>query len=145
MLDKRGTPEAESDFSWTVDFTARYAQAREAMQPHLAEVETQKAEAVTRKDELNALRKANADEAKLNACREALAAAEKAAREAQAKADAIDAACYDLKAVNPRARVARDARTAAEIIESINQHGRTVTTALARLQGLVRVDANIAA
>jgi hypothetical protein len=31
-----------------------------------------------------------------------IAAAEKAARDAQAKADAIDAAVYDLKAVNPR-------------------------------------------
>ena len=31
-----------------------------------------------------------------------IAAAEKAARDAQAKADAIDAAVYDLKALNPR-------------------------------------------
>jgi len=38
-----------------------------------------------------------------------IAAAEKAARDAQAKADAIDAAVYDLKAVNPRGRRRRHA------------------------------------
>lgn len=138
LLEKRGTPEAESDFSWTMDFAARRAKAREEMQPHLAEVEKQKSEAVTLKDKLSALRKANADETQLNACRDSLAAAEKAAREAQAKADAIDAATYDLKAVNPRARVERDTRSPAEIIESISQHGKTVEAALAKLQTLNR-------
>ena len=136
LLAKRGTPKAESDFSWTVDFVARRAKAREEMQPHLAEAEKQKAEAVALKDNLTALRKANANEAELNSCREALAAAEKAVREAQAKADAIDAACYDLKAVNPRARVERDTRTPAEIIVSISQHGKTVEMALAKLRHL---------
>lgn len=91
---------------------------------------------MTLKDKLTTLRKANADEAEINACREALAAADKAAREAQTKADAIDAATYDLKAVNPRARIERDTRTVTEIIESISQHGKTVEAALAKLRGL---------
>jgi len=63
--------------------------------------------------------------------------AEKAARDAQTRADAIDAAVYDLKAVNPRARVVRDTRTPAEIIESIAAHGRAVDAALARLSTLL--------
>jgi type I restriction enzyme M protein len=140
LLDQRGTAAAESDFSWTIDYAARRAKAREAMLPYLDEVENQKAEAVTLKDKLTALRKADADEAELAECREALARAEKAAREAQAKADAIDAAVYDLKAVNPRARVERDTRTSGEVIESIAQHGRTVEAALAKLRALTQAD-----
>jgi hypothetical protein len=69
-----------------------------------------------------------------------LAAAEKAARDAQSRADAIDAAVYDLKAVNARTHVVRDNRTSAEIIESIASHGRTVDAALARLKALLAVD-----
>ena len=134
MLAKRGTPEAESDFSWTVDFAARRTKARKDMAPHLAEVEKQKAEAVSLKDRLAALRKTKADDASLAACRDKLVIAEKSVREAQAKADAIDAAVYDLKAVNPCARVVRDTRTPVEIIESIANHGRTVEAALAKLR-----------
>jgi type I restriction enzyme M protein len=137
LLPHHGKPEAESDFSWTVDFAARRAKAREDMAPHLAEVEKQKAEAVNLKDRLAALRKTNASDDELNACRDALAVAEKAARDAQAEADAIDAAVYDLKAVNPRARVVRDTRSPTEIIESITVHGRTVSAALVRLSGLL--------
>lgn len=58
-------------------------------------------------------------------------------REAQAKADAIDAAVYDLKAVNPRVRVETDTRTAAQIIESIEQHGLVVDAALKKLKALL--------
>jgi type I restriction enzyme M protein len=45
---------------------------------------------------------------------------EKAAREARSKADAIDAAVFDLKAVNPNAVVKIDTRTSEEVIESID-------------------------
>ncbi len=116
---------------------AQETKAREDMAPHLAEVEKQKAEVVSLKDKLSALRKSGAAEEKLTACRESIAVAEKAARDSQAKADAIDAAVYDLKAVNPRARVERDTRTPDEIIESIAGHGRTVEAALARLRNLL--------
>jgi type I restriction enzyme M protein len=136
-MSKRGAPEGESDFSWTVDFAARRARAREDISPHLEEVEKQKAEAVSLKEKLTALRKSGANEEVLTGSRESIAAAEKAARDAQVKADAIDAAVYDLKAVNPRARVERDARMPMEIIESIAGHGRTVEAALARLRSLM--------
>jgi len=138
MLAKRGTPEGESAFSWTVDISARRAKAREDMAPHLEEVEKQKAEAVSLKEKLSALRKSGASEAALIECRESIVAAERAARDTQAKADAIDAAVYDLKAVNPRARIERDTRTPKEIIESIASHGRTVEAALARLRMLIQ-------
>jgi type I restriction enzyme M protein len=137
LLPRRGKPAAESDYSWTVEFAARRAKARDDMVPHLREVEKQKATAVNLKDRIARLRKANANSTEVTSFRDALAAAEKAARDAQAVADAIDAAVYDIKAVNPRARVVRDTRTPAEIIKSIASHGRTVQSALARLQGLL--------
>lgn len=69
--------------------------------------------------------------------RDRLAVAEKAIREAQAKADAIDAAVFDLKAVNPRVRVERDTRSPQEIAASVAAHGRQVEAALARLTALL--------
>lgn len=137
LLPQRGTPEGESDFSWTVDFSARRAKAREDMAPHLAEAERLKNEAVALKEEMARLKKAKAPDGQITACREALDAIERAGREAQAKADAIDAATFDLKAVNPRARVERDTRTTEQILESIAHHGRTVDGALARLRQLM--------
>jgi type I restriction enzyme M protein len=103
------------------------------MTPHLEEVEKKKAGAVALKEKISSLRKRGANDTEISAVREALAAAEKSAREAQAKADAIDAAVYDLKAVNPRARVDQDMRSPTEIIESIAKHGLTIDTALKRL------------
>jgi type I restriction enzyme M protein len=139
MLAARGSIAGESDFSWRVDFAARRAKAREEMAPHLAMVEKHKAEAVALKDRLAALRKAGIEASKLDACRAEIAAAEKAARDAQAKADGIDAAVYDLKAVNPRAVADADTRNTEEIIESIKSHGQTIKDALARLKELISV------
>lgn len=87
------------------------------------------------------MKKAKAKSGKLVVCRERIAVAEKAAREAQAKADAIDAAVFDLKAVNPRARVERDIRTPAQILDAIAGHGQDVDAALAKLRQLLKIPA----
>lgn len=138
LLAGRGTPEGESDFSWTVDFAARRAQARADMAPHLAGVERLRAQAVALKEQLTDLKKARAADQEQAAVREQLLALEKAARDAQAAADAIDAATFDLKAVNPKAKVERDTRGSAQIIESIADYGRQVDAALWRLKQLTQ-------
>lgn len=140
LLAQRSTEAAESDFSWMVDFMARRAGAREAMAPHLAEAETRREELVRLKEQYSQLRRTKAGRDALDACRELQVRADKAAREAQAKADAIDAACYDLKAVNPRARDERDKRTPEEILESIAKRGDEVEQSLAKLQKLLDVE-----
>lgn len=71
------------------------------MVPHLTKVEKRVSETVALKDKLATLKRAKASEANIESCREELALVEKAQREAQAKAAAIDAATFDLKAVNP--------------------------------------------
>ena len=140
LLAKHGTAEAESNFSWTVDVTARRAKAREDMAPYLADVERRRNEAVAAKEKIATLKRALASDAKLAVWREKLATAEKAGRDAQTKADAIDAATFDLKAVNPRVRVDRDTRTVLEIIGSIESHQRVVDEAMQKLRGLVGSD-----
>jgi len=68
---------------------------------------------------------------------------DKAARELEARAAAIDAAVFDLKAVNPNAVATVDERTPAEIIASIDAQGRIVTQALGRLRALLKADAQV--
>lgn len=59
------------------------------------------------------------------------------AREANAKAAAIENAVYDLKAVNPHRRVEEDTRSPSEIIGSIEEKGREANAALERLRILL--------
>ena len=138
LLGRRGQPEADSDYSWTVDIAARRAQAQADKAPHDAEAARWREQAVTLKTQLAALKKARpVPQADIEACQQAIQAADKAAREADARAAAIDAAAFDLKAVNPNMRTTQDNRTPAEILDTIERHGQAVGEALARLRGLM--------
>ena len=55
------------------------------------------------------------------------------AREQKAKAEGIENAVYDLKAVNPNAKDLSDKRSPAELISFINEKSKSVQEALARL------------
>ncbi len=137
LLARRGTPEGESRYSWTVDFAARRAKAREEMQPHLDEAETIKTRVVDLKETLKARKKERAEPSAIEALEQEIKAREKAARDALAKAVAIDAAVFDLKAVNPNAVAKTDPRTPAEIIASIEAQGEIVSAALSNLKKLL--------
>ena len=138
LLPRRGTPSAESPYSWTIDFAARRKQAREAMQPHLDEAERLKAVVVTLKEDLKARRKSGAPTEGMEALETQIREQEKAAREAQSKAAAIGATVFDLKAVNPNVVAQLDTRTPAEVIASIEAQGDIVATALATLRTLLQ-------
>lgn len=137
QLSLRGTPGANSRYSWTVDFAARRAKARAEAQPFKDEAARLKAEVVDLKEELRQLRKDKAAETKLSAIEAQIGDKERAARDQEAKAADIDAAVYDLKAVNPNAVVKVDTRSAAQIIKSIEDHGKLMTAALSRLSALL--------
>jgi len=62
---------------------------------------------------------------------------DKAARDLETKAADIDAAVFDLKAVNPTAVVNLDTRTVQQIVGSIEQQRHVVANALARLNALL--------
>ena len=139
-LARRGTPEADSRWSWTLDFAARRAKAREEVQPVLDGAAKLKAEVVDLKEQLKRLKKEKAADDVLEAQEAQIREKDKAARDLEAQAAAIDAAVFDLKAVNPNAVATVDERTPAEIIASIDVQGRIVAQALVRLGALLNGD-----
>lgn len=136
LLDKRGTPEAETEHSWTVDFAERKHKASEEAAPFRKEAGAQAEQARTLRDEAKALRKAGKDKA-ADILLEKAQAADKANRDALGKAQAIEDAVYDLKAVNPREKKILDARTPAQLLEAIAERGEEVEAALAALRALL--------
>lgn len=136
LLDKRGTPEAETEHSWTVDFAERKRKAQEEAAPHRREADAQRERAATLREQAKALRKADRI-AEADALLPAIESAEKAAREATARAQAIDDAVYDLKAINPRERKTTDTRTPKELLDAITKKGLEVEAALERLRALL--------
>lgn len=137
MLKQRGRPEGESRYSWTVDFVARRAAARQEMQPLLDEASRIKGAVVDLKERLKGLKKERAGKEALDTLDGEIREKEKAARELETKATDIDAAVFDLKAVNPNAVAKVDARSPREIIGTIEAQGRIVSDALARLTALL--------
>lgn len=139
MLVQRGKPEGASRYSWTVDFAARRAKARAEMQPLLDDAAQIKATVVDLKEQLKRLKKDKASDAELLALTTEIQEKEKAARDLETKAADIDAAVFDLKAVNPTAVVNVDTRTPRQIISNIEEQGRVVSNALNRLATLMAV------
>lgn len=137
MLQQRGKPEGDSPYSWAVDFSARRAKAREEMQPLLDEASSIKASVVDLKEQLRRLKKDKATEAEIQALVNKIQEREKVARELETKAADIDAAVFDLKAVNPTVVVDVDIRTPLEIISNIEAQGKIVADALACLSKLI--------
>jgi type I restriction enzyme M protein len=135
QLARRGTPEAESRWSWTVDFAARRAKAREDMQPLLDVV-------VDLKEQLKRRKREKAADNVLDELNAQIREKEKAARELESQAASIDAAVFDIKAVNPNAVERIDARSSDEIIDSVEAKGRLVTQALHRLRSLLKPSVN---
>lgn len=137
MLAHRGAKKGESRYSWTIDFAAKRKQAKAEMQPLQDEAAEVRGAIVDLKEQLRDLKRANGPALKIEALETEIAEKQKATRDLEAKASEIDAATFDLKAVNPRAVVKTDDRTPEQIIQSIEDQGKIVTDALARLRVLL--------
>lgn len=141
LLSSRGTPKGDGRWSWTVDFAARRAKAREDMQPLLDQAALVKAEVVDLKEKIKSLRKDKGATPEIKelivALEDRIHEREKAGRDLEGQAANIDAAVFDLKAVNPNAVATVDDRTPAEIITSIDAQGKIVAEALSRLKVLL--------
>ncbi len=140
MLAHRGTKKSESRYSWTIDFAAKRKQAKAEMQPLLDEATETRAAIVDLKEKLRDLKRSDAKAAKIAAVENEIAEKQKTTRDLEAKASEIDAATFDLKAVNPNAVAITDDRTPEQIIQSIEDQGKIVTDALARLRALLAQD-----
>jgi type I restriction enzyme M protein len=108
------------------------------MEPYIAEAERARAEVVSLKEKLKALKSANPKDKKIEVLETKIWEQEKAASEAKSAADAIDAAVFDVKAVNPNAIVKNDSRTPDEVIRSIEDQGKIVGKALETLRTLLQ-------
>ena len=95
---------------------------------------------VNLKEELKRLKKDKAAEKVLDALDAKIREKDKTARDLEAQAAAIDAAVFDLKAVNPNAVTTMDDRTPGQIIASIEAQGHIVVQALMRLAALIDVN-----
>ena len=138
MLVHRGTEKGESRYSWTIDFANKRKQARAEMQPLLDEAAEVRAAIVDLKEQLRDLKRSGAARARIDAVEAEIAKKQKTTRELEAEAAEIDAATFDLKAVNPYAVIKRDDRTPEQIIQNIEKQGEIVSEALSRLRALLR-------
>ena len=120
-----------------MDFATRRTKAREEMQPLLDEAAQIKADLVELKEQLKRLKKEKADKEAIAELDGRIKERNKGARDLEAKAADIDAAVFDLKAVNPNTVAKVDTRTPQQIIGNIEEQGRIVTEALERLSGLL--------
>jgi type I restriction enzyme M protein len=133
LLPARG----DSDRSWTIDFTARRRKAADEARPFRKTEADKKAEVDALRTTRQALKKADPIDATKRADTEsAHDAALKASREAARKAEGIENAVYDLKAVNPHRKVVTDTRTPAELLDFIDAKGAEVAASLALLRKL---------
>jgi len=130
LLPKRG----DSDRSWTVDFSARRKQAADDAAPFKTEGEKQRRVIEDLKEQRKERKRAGAKSAVLDRIDQKISEASTAQREAMNRAAAIEAAVYDLKAVNPTASATADARTIDQLLEIIEVEEKILTCALERLR-----------
>ena len=136
LLAQRGSKEAESALSWTLDFADRKRVATAAAAPHRREADAQRERAASLREQIKAIPRLDRG-AQAGVLLADAVAADRLARDALAKVQGIEDAVYDLKAVNPAAVKLQDERTPAQLLQAITAKGREVDEALAALQALL--------
>ncbi len=135
LLPKRG----DGKQSWTLDFSARQQKSLDEARPHREKAAELNTQAKKLDDEIRALKKAKPlDSEKLKTFSERWKSLDQAARENTAKAEAIENAAFDLKAVNPNRVTIVDNRTPNELLAAITEKGKEADAALARLGSLIQ-------
>lgn len=133
LLPTRG----DGERSWTVPFASKLQQATEDAQPYREQAAKLSAEAKTLEDDLKQKRKGTTSKKTLEALEEKWKAVLREARDNESKAQTIEDAVYDLKAVNPNKTDDSDKRTPAQLLDVIEEKGREADAALARLRVLI--------
>ena len=132
LVPERGN----SERSWTVDIMARHAAAKREAEPLRTQAALLSTEAVEIREQIRELKKENnPDVADLN---EKATALEREVRELEGKAQSIEDAVYDLKAVTPHAKTVEDPRTPEELLDLIEAKGHEVAEALKTLRTVSR-------
>ena len=149
QLCSRHTPGAEdgtrsvpttldSERSWTVPFASNLQRAMEEARPFREQAAKLSAEAKSMEDDLKDKRKTKGtSDAKLATLEEQWKAVLREARDNDSKAQTIEDAVYDLKAVNPNKVDTSDKRTPTQLLEVIKSKGEDADAALARLRAMI--------
>ena len=133
LLPKR----ADSKQSWTMDFSARVQTSLEEARPHREKFIALAASAKVLEYAFRDGRKEKKlNPEKLAALEEKWKAVDREARESLAKAETIENAAYDLKAVNPNRVTKEDKRTPVQLLDFIAVKGREADAALHSLREL---------
>jgi type I restriction enzyme M protein len=134
LLPKR----ADSQHSWTMDFSARVQKSLEEARPHREKFIELSAQAKKLEDDFRERRKEKKLSAeKLAVLEEKWKAIDREARETLAKAVTIEDAAYDLKAVNPNRVTKEDKRTPAQLLDFIAAKGLEADATLSKLRTLI--------
>ena len=131
---------ADSERSWTVDITDRRQQAKRQADPLREKARPLTEQATELRLKIKELKKQNTPDAQAKIAELSITVStlETEARELNNKAQAIEDAVYDLKAVNPNAKSIEDTRTPEELLDFIELKGREVAQALAALRAVAR-------
>lgn len=133
----------ESERSWTVDLATRKDKAAADARPFKDAARSRSEEAEQVREKLNGLKKIKPrDEAAVAEVESRLAVSNKEARDAAARAEVIENAVYDLKAVNPNRKANTDRRTPDQLLDLIEAKGREIAEALAAMRRTSQAPAN---
>ncbi len=131
LLPERG----DSEKSWTIDFAARRETARTQAEPFKQKVRELENEAYETKEKVKQLKQQlPKNKGEINGLQTKITELEFQARESRAKAELVENAIYDIKAVNPNAKDTTDKRTPKELLAFITEKSFEVESALANLQ-----------
>ncbi len=130
LLPKRG----DSDRSWTVDFIARREQAAHEAAPFKTEADRLRRQIDELKEQRKERKRAGAKAKVLDERAVRVAELATTQRESLNRALAIEAAVYDLKAVNPNSTTGADERSVESLLTTIEEEGGKMSNALARLR-----------
>src|ERR1039458_2924703 len=132
---------ADSKQSWTMDFSARVQKSLEEARPHREKFIELSAKAKSLEDNFREQRKEKKlSPDKLAALEEKWKAVDREARESLAKAETIENAAFDLKAVNPNRVTKEDKRTPTQLLDFIAAKGVEADTALQSLRTLTAAE-----
>ncbi len=127
----------DSENSWTVDLSARKEKAEADARPFRTTVRQSAEELDGQTLKLAALKKVKPrDDGEIGGVEVCIEQLKKVVREATNKADAIEAAVFDLKAVNPNRKANTDTSTPAELLDIIRAKGGEIDAACAALRAL---------
>ncbi len=128
----------DSDHSWTIDFAAKREKARAEAAPFKKKAHEFENDSYKSRETLKRLKKDSPhDKVRLEEIQAQIAELDAAAKENRTKAETIENAIYDLKAVNPNAKDTSDKRTPSELLDFITEKSKEVETALNSLRRLI--------